>query len=237
MVNRWLNIAQRAIMPARCLLCGVKSGQRIDLCQGCHQDLPWLGHSCYRCALPLTVASETCCGKCQHQPPPFKKTLSLLHYHYPADHLITGLKFHQQLNYGRLLGTLLGIRVMADYEGSKLPQAIVPVPLHRQRLRERGYNQALEIARYCASETNLPLLVNCCRRVRSTMQQTGLQASQRKQNLRQAFSLTSAPWFDSVALVDDVMTTGATLSELSRIFLNAGIGEVHLWCVARTPLK
>ena len=237
MINRWLKIIHATIIPARCLLCGAQTDQRVDLCRGCHQDLPWVSGACYHCGLPLDVIHKSSCGRCLRKPPPFQRTLSLLHYHYPVDHLITGLKFHQQLSYARLLGTLLGISVINNYEASELPQAIIPVPLHRRRLRERGYNQALEIARFCARKTGQPLLNNCCQRVCNTKPQTDLQATQREQNLKNAFKLTSVPPLKSIALVDDVMTTGATLSELSQTFLNAGVRKIHLWCIARTPLK
>ncbi len=235
-VNKWLKYIQHIRAP-HCVFCNSKTQQTLDLCDACYQDLPWIKWACYRCGLPLAINSKIYCGACQQHPPPFDRTISLFHYNYPADQLIIGLKFQEKLNYGRMLGSLLGARILREYQTSSLPDVIIPVPLHNQRLKERGYNQAREIAHFCSKKTGIPLKTNCCKRIRNTTKQTGLHAAQRKQNLKHSFAITNKLTVNSIAIVDDVMTTGATLSEISNTFLRAGVKNIHLWCIARTPLK
>lgn len=189
---------------------------------------------CARCGIPFedAVLSAHLCGHCQHTPPPFSATLAAFRYASPISHLITGLKFHGHLEHARLLGLLLAQAVRERNPAP--PEVLIPVPLNRARLLERGYNQALEIARVTGRELCIELAAHHCTRPRVTPPQLGLPAAERQRNVRGVFAVTrELPW-RHVALVDDVMTTGATLSELTRLLLKAGVEQVDVWVVART---
>ena len=185
-VYNWLNSIQQILYPPRCLLCGADGDQDRDLCRDCAQDLPHNHHACARCALPLPPGSPVgvLCGACTRQAPSFDRCFAALEYDELSGFLISGLKFHHKLNHGRLLSQLL-----IDYlerQQAPLPDLILPVPLHRQRLRERGYNQALEIARLLGRYFERPVKPRLCRRMRDTPAQTGLDRKTRRKNLRQA---------------------------------------------------
>jgi ComF family protein len=213
-------------------MCGDPAKQEIDLCQPCQQELPWLEQVCNRCALPLTNA--TTCGSCLQQEPPFSKTLALWHYQSPIDHFIAGLKFNHHLVYARLLGKLLSKGLQSHYQHQALPECIIPVPLHVKRLQERGFNQALEIARSIAKKLKLKIDFKSCQRTRATEAQSALPAKQRHRNVKNAFTVTNSFHYKHVALIDDVITTGHTISELSSVLREAGVEQIDVWCCART---
>ena len=228
MVYNWLTKKHKY-----CLLCGLKAEQHPLICDGCYRDLPWLGHCCRRCALPIT-APASYCGRCLRKPPQLDFCQSLFYYSYPARELVSELKFNSNLKIARLLGRLLAQHLLATGL-TQLPQAILPVPLHQQRLKSRGYNQSVEIARYCADELALPIIWSGCERYRFTAQQTSLQLEQRHKNLKGAFRVTAAlP--SSIMVIDDVMTTGATLNELAATLHRAGVKHIQGWTICRTVL-
>ena len=170
------------------------------------------------------------CGACLINPPPFTHAFCPLHYRFPIDCLLPRFKFHGDLAAGELLATLMQWPVDPD----DLPQALVPVPLHRRRLRARGYDQALELARALGRGLHVPLQANALLRHRATDAQTQLGAVERQRNVRDAFVLRPGVALPAhVALVDDVMTTGATLAECARVLLAGGIQRVDVWTIAR----
>lgn len=236
MVNNWLNIAQ-LFLPEKCLLCRLKHTFDLQsgLCEGCTVSLPWLKNACFNCALPLNsiTSSNNICGQCQNNPPPFQQCHTLFHYQPPINRLISHLKFNQQLLYARVFGHLMAQFMQQRYTTSALPDMVIPVPLHKHRLRERGFNQAQEVARLCARRLSLPLNTQQCQRDKHTSHQLGLSAIERHRNMKKAFSSKSFKPNLRVALVDDVMTTGTTLRELSSCLRAAGCDEIHLWCIAR----
>lgn len=240
MVNYWSNIVQ-LVLPENCFLCQHSHdiNPQSGLCSGCTNNLPWLQQACYRCALPLTNAFDKSdpknqlCGQCQTQPPAFDVCHSLFHYQTPVDRLISRFKFNQQLSYSRMFGQLMAEHMRDCYQSEQLPDMVIPVPLHKRRLRERGFNQAQEVARICAKALSLPINTRQCQRNKHTDHQLGLSAIERHHNLRRAFSSQDFEPGTRVALVDDVMTTGTTLHELSTCLKKAGCEEIHLWCIAR----
>ncbi len=248
MVNKWLKNIQDKLYATTCILCNCVEVNEMALCDACRQELPWLTCACLSCALPLSspdtevIPGRQFCGACLQNPLPFSQCHCMFTYDYPVDRLIQQLKFQQKPGYGKILGKLMATLIQQHYQNTQFPDAIVPVPLHKTRLRERGYNQAYEIASSCATQLGIPLLIKNCRRIKATPHQSGLNASTRRKNLRAAFKilpsnstgLTQNP--RSIALVDDVMTTGATLAELSTAFQKSGTKEIHAWCVARTVL-
>lgn len=201
----------------------------MDLCRPCRASLPDLRHACLRCALPLPVGGVAC-GACQRHPPPIDAAFAPFRYEEPIAHLIKTLKFGSRHPVARLLGGLLaeGLGGRTD-----LPEAIIPVPLHPGRYRERGFNQALEIGRELAVRLSLPLAESLCRRVRATSAQAALAARERRSNLRRAFVVAGRLPFRRVAILDDVMTTGTTVYELARALRRAGAESVEVWVCAR----
>jgi len=220
----------RARVPQSCQLCGGR-GMAGPLCAPCLEDLPWLPRAgCAVCALPL--ASGSVCGACLDRPPRFDRVTAALAYRYPADGLIHACKYGRRLALARLLGGLLAQRVARD--GDADVDALVPMPLSDARLAERGFNQALEIARVVATSTGIPLLARACRKVADTPAQASLPWKERARNVRRAFVCDAGLDGLRVAVVDDVLTTGATLNELARVMRRAGAAEVRGWVVART---
>jgi ComF family protein len=197
------------------------------LCEPCVADLPWLPRGrCDTCAVPL--ASGTVCGACLDLPPRFDRVQTPFAYRFPVDALIHGLKYGGRLALARPLGEALAQAVPRDAD------AIVPMPLARGRLSERGFNQALEIARVVAARAGIPLLPLACRKVVDTPPQATLPWKERAKNIRRAFVCDADLRGKRIAVVDDVLTTGATLNELARVLRKAGAAEVAGWVVART---
>ena len=231
-VDNWL----AWLLPRACVLCHQSSGAT-SVCDGCRDDLPWLGATCLRCGLPLPAgASPGLCGGCGGRRPSQAeaRVLAAFSYEYPVDRLVTGAKFHRQLHFARALGELLALALVGSGAAAQPPDLLVPVPLHRQRLLERGYNQAEEIASPVAAALGLALSPRLCQRVRHTPEQTGLSAAQRRRNLRHAFAVRGACAGARVAVIDDVITTGSTAAALAQALRAAGAAEVQVWAVART---
>ncbi|WP_329743449.1 ComF family protein [Dyella sp. A6] len=221
----------RWLMPPRCLLCGAAGADGIDLCAACAAELPRNRTCCARCALPLPTPAAVC-GTCQRRPPPWHAAWAPFRYGWPLDRLESRYKFGADLAAGRALATLWQREPMVV----ERPALIVPVPLHRTRLRRRGYNQALELARPLARHTGIPWRHDVLRRVRATGAQTELDAVARRRNMRGAFALDHATALPAhVAVLDDVMTTGATLAECVRVLKRAGVQRVDVWALARAP--
>jgi ComF family protein len=229
MVYNWREIFQRLILPGHCTLCQATDPSGLGLCPYCRTDLPWIGTGCPRCALPLTVPGQPC-GACQTRPPPFDTTVALFHYAPPVDTLVQQLKFGQGLHLARLFAELLSDR-LAD---APRPDCILPVPLHPRRQCERGFNQALEIARPLARRLSCRVDIATCVRARATPPQAQLSAVQRRRNLRDAFRIARPLTVRHIALLDDVMTTGSTLAALAGLLRRAGAERIDVWVCART---
>lgn len=227
----WWRTALDYLLPPRCVLCGGSSGA-VCICAGCSEDLPWQGPYCRRCALPLGSARDETCGACIRKPPPFTRTVCPLRYDFPADRLVQAFKFKRQLSAGRVLSHLLCEAV--TQLDAKLPDMLIPVPLHRWRMFKRGFNQAGEIAAYAGKIFQLQVLAGALRRQRNTPAQSGLSRRQRRRNLHGAFDWHGgAKPGRHVALIDDVMTTGTTLTECAGVLKRAGVKRVDVWVVAR----
>ncbi|WP_462321938.1 double zinc ribbon domain-containing protein [Halochromatium sp.] len=245
----WQRVAEQALAllyPPTCVLCGAPGEAERDLCAGCHADLPLIGPHCARCAQPFPGREDQSsasgpdaagiCGRCQRQPPPFERCIAAFRYQGPLPSLVGGIKFQSRLNLIRLLGDLLADALDEESQrpGWQPPMAILPVPLHPRRLRTRGYNQALELARVVGRRRAIPVTHSCCRRRRATQAQSELDERLRFANIRGAFEVTSeVP--RRVAILDDVVTTGATVSELARTLRRAGCEQIDIWALARTP--
>jgi ComF family protein len=228
--SRLLHWTGRCLLAPRCLVCAEAGVDGLDLCRWCRAELPWNEPACPRCALPLAPGVD--CTRCLAEAPPFTRAHAAFRYEFPVDRLLPRFKFHADLAAGALLATLL----QWSLDPGDWPLALVPVPLHRSRLRRRGYDQALELGKSLARATGLPLLPSRLRRLRATQAQTELGASARRRNVAGAFALAPGPPLPAhVALVDDVLTTGATAGECAHLLLDAGVERVDLWTVASAP--
>ncbi len=232
-VNYWLKNSHEWFLPSSCALCGRAGQPGRDLCAACASELPYLKTACFGCAIPLSHVGV--CGQCQQQPHSFDSAWAAFDYQSPVDHLIQSLKFNGKLYSARLLGELMAERVVvADLD---LPELLLPVPLHASRLRQRGFNQALELARPVAHSLGLPLRPGLCCRLRPTQAQTGLDAKARRRNLKGVFEVAAMPGVTHVAIVDDVMTTGSTAEMLAKALKRAGVARVDVWVCARAALR
>ncbi len=232
MVNNWLNIIQNKWLPPRCILCGRPGFDDLDLCYGCYSDLKRNQSCCYRCGehFEVAVAAAQMCGRCLKKPPEFDETYAPFLYYDVMRYLITELKFHNRFKHARLLSKLL-----ANYiaEAAQPPDCIIPIPLHQSRYRQRGFNQAIEIARHLSKQLAIPLDLTTCVRTRDTAHQTDLPAKQRKKNVKSAFSVIRPLKARHIAIVDDVMTTGATADALAHTLKTHGAAQVDVWVCAR----
>ena len=232
-VDGWWRRLGFLLLPPRCLLCGERGTSGRELCARCHSGLPWNAMHCARCALPLTQPAAFC-AHCLRHTPSFDRVLAPLQYASPLDTLIMRFKFKEDLAAGNLLADLVIDAIRTST--MPLPDLIIPVPLHERRLRERGFNQSLELARRIGKAFARQVDGATLRRMRATEVQSVLAAKARRQNVRGAFA--SAPGrIDgrSIALVDDVVTTAATVNECATILKRAGAREVNVWAVARAP--
>ena len=220
-------------LPTICVLCGGKSDRTLNLCLPCETELPRFQFNCWQCGLPLPNEKNSHCGQCLQQPPPFDRTIALCAYEKPVTNLIMAIKFQHDLCNARLLGKLLAKRVAEQYQQQALPECIIPVPLHKKRLRRRGYNQALEIARPIAKQLQLAMPYKTCRRSKATQPQAETPVKKRAQNVKNAF-IVSPLSAKHVAIVDDVITTGHTVAELARGLRKVGVEKIDIWCCART---
>lgn len=231
MVYNWLEIEHF------CPLCDERCEGDHSLCSACEADLPWLGGQCSICALPLPAAGMTC-GQCLKRPPAFDHVATPWRFDFPVDSLITRFKHQSRWPFGRLLAEQLARHLLHAFdEGLPRPSALLPVPLARKRLRQRGFNQATMLADWLSPVLEIPVRNDLLQRIHDTPSQQQLDAAARHRNLRRAFALPDPQplrgqhW----AIIDDVLTTGATAEALARLLKQAGATRVDIYCLARTP--
>ncbi len=222
------------LFPGICVLCRSPSRRAIDLCPSCEGAFTGNERCCRVCAGPLLASgADRVCGRCIATPPPWTRTLAPFTYAPPFTAVIEGLKSGNGLRQARILGALLSAAAKAAYAATELPDALVPVPLTRRRLRQRGFNQAALLARSTARRLGLPFLPNHLTRVRNAPPQRSLPRRARLTNVRRAFALKRPVTHRRIALVDDVSTTGATAHAASTVLLAGGAEEVHVWVAAK----
>ena len=228
-VYRLFDRLAAAALPARCVLChGPGQPPSLDLCAACEADLPWLAGACARCGEP---SAEPCA--CAGLARPYARCHAAFDYAFPLDRLVQALKYEGALANARVLGHALAQSLRRAAREADV-DAIVPIPLHRARLVERGFNQSLEIARTVRTSLGLALLPAALERTRATAAQVGLARAARRDNVRGAFAGRRACVEGRrLALLDDVVTTGATVAEAAVALRAAGARHVDVWCLAR----
>lgn len=228
----WKNRLMGLFYPPVCVLCqGPVAGDRL-LCRACVEELPVIEHGCRQCGRILPQTAGEVCGRCLHRRPPYDVVFAPFVYAPPLDQLVAEFKFRGRLTHATLFAQLLV--TAAERKHMPPPAYLLPVPLHRSRLRERGYNQAIELARPLARHWNVRLDVNSVCRSRPTPAQMRLSARERLRNLRGAFEVRQGVRLpERVTIVDDVMTTGTTVGELTKTLHQAGVRRVEVWVLAR----
>lgn len=228
-INKCLKYNHKAF-SSRCLLCfSCVKNSHLSICSQCISDLPWQTRSCCPQCGVISVQGEIC-GHCLKSPPAFDHTQSVCNYEYPLNAILQQYKYGNKLIVAELFGKLLADALPR----TDLPDVIIPMPLHPHRLKERGFNQAVEMARVTARELKLKLDVSICRRTLLSPPQASLPLKQRVKNMRNAFACDGQLNGLRVALVDDVMTTGASLNALAAAIKKAGASTVDCWVIART---
>ncbi len=225
-----LDQALRQFWPARCVACiGPATGR--DLCAACAAELQRNEPACPSCAQPLLVPAVAC-GRCLRKRPPFDAAWAPFRYAAPLDLLVQRLKFGADLAAGRVLGELW-VDALAQRARRADDAVLLPVPLARTRLAERGYNQALELARPLVRRFGLRLQPQGLRRIRPTDPQSGLDRRARQRNVSGAFAADPSLRGLHVIVLDDVMTTGATLAACARALNRVGVEQIEVWALAR----
>lgn len=227
-----IELLVHACLPQSCILCDEPVAAE-PVCASCKATLPDLPLArCPRCL--ITTIGSMPCGHCLHTPPAFDSAIACFAYAFPVDRLIQALKYQHQLYLASWFGRRLFEKVRRE---AVLPNYICPLPLTRAHQKERGFNQATEIARYLSRQLKIPLSYDLLR-IKEGPAQTRLSGSQRRQNVRNAYAVSKhskEPWTGAkVAIVDDVLTTGASVSEAARALKQVGAAEVVAWVVART---
>jgi len=225
-LNNCTKIVQ-SLLPQDCLLCGAAAGAG-KLCPACLTHLPYHpAPGCPACAIPTTNGEV--CGHCLKKPPAYDTTVAAFSYVFPLDALIQALKYGGNLAAVSVLAQPLLARVAAEPR----PDLLIPMPLFPTRLRERGFNQSIELAKPLARALDIPLAADAAERIRDTVPQASLPLKERRSNIKGAFGCNADLSGKSVAIVDDVMTSGATLDELARTLRRRGAAHISAWVVAR----
>lgn len=225
------------LLPPACLLCGERlpgGTPAVEFCPACRDGLPRPAPArCPICAIAYRIPNPGShhCESCLRQPPPFTRVYSVGPYAGTLQEAIQHFKYRGQLPLERPLGILLTEAVRTG--GETLPDLVIPVPLHRRRLRERGYNQALQLSRQLGRNLGVPVAPRLLQRVRETAPQQGLDAVSRRSNLKGAFAVTGVVAGRRLLLVDDVMTTGATVRACAGILRQAGAASVEVAVLGR----
>lgn len=235
---QYLRAGISACLPSSCALCR-QTGDAL-LCVDCRQQYFKKELSrCRQCAIPLAKHdAHFICGECLSSPPGFDGTVVASDYSAPADQLVLALKFGHRLALSALFAELLRDAALRATE-QHLPEILCAVPLGQQRLRERGFNQSLEIAKLLALQLGIRLDPELMRRTRETAQQSGLHPDERQKNVRNAFTPNQHAIElikgKHIGVVDDVMTTGTTLHEIATVLKRFGASKVTNYVFARTP--
>lgn len=215
---------------SQCILCNQPHRHKMAVCLHCIELMPLLGPCCRHCAYPLPDTHLLLCGRCIKKAPYFDQTHINYAFEEPLRSLLHQFKYHSGLYLGSFLSHLI-TRSLPD--AFTMPQCLIPVPMHPQRIKRRGFNQAAVLTQSLAKTLKLPYDFIHCQKIRNTEPQAFLDRKQRQKNLHQAFSSSKLP-YHHVAIIDDLLTTGSTANELARTLKNTGVQRVDVWCCART---
>ena len=226
---RFQRLASQLLNPAICLGCAyaLKPGQ--FFCANCITELKRLNNPCNLCGLENATSGNSCAA-CLYDPPRWQKMTAPLIYQGLTRNLLIQLKFAESLY---LASSLVSATIDHFRDSKPLPEVLLPVPLHRKRLLDRGYNQAFEIAQALSHLLDIPVNTRALSRIRDTDSQSGLSAYQREKNILKAFAYDTSTPYSHVAVVDDIVTTGSTANEITKTLHRAGVRCVEIWGLAR----
>lgn len=222
------------LLKQTCILCTSHNGGTLGVCDACISDLPW--HSTAQCPQCSLISDGSVCGSCLSSPPYFDASQALFTYDYPIDSLLQHYKYKETLHLANTFASLLGKKLSQSPTEQKI-DLIIPMPMHTTRLKQRGFNQALEIARLISKNMKIKLDYKTCQRIKLAPPQAGLSLKERVKNIRGAFHCQQSLSGSNVAIIDDVMTTGASMNELAKTLKQAGAAHVECWVIARTLPK
>jgi ComF family protein len=225
-----LSITQSLRLPSICTLCNQFHKSSLAVCSYCIKYIKPLGSTCRYCAYPLPDEGYLVCGQCIKKPPSFDQALIGYVFEEPLRKLLHQFKYHNGLYLTSFLSQLM---LQAIEKHSIAGQCLIPVPMHPQRLKQRGFNQAALLAKYLAKKLNLPYDLKSCQKIINTAPQASLDGEERKKNLRQAFHVKPLS-YQHIILIDDLLTTGSTANELAQAIKKTGVKKVDVWCCART---
>lgn len=234
MVNNWLNNTLSLFFPYRCVLCQQASDVARDLCVTCEslQTRTPTSH-CSVCAIPLPGATDAMlCGECLYSQPHYARAFIPYIYEHGIRTMVSQLKFNSRLIHARLLAELF--YTAARQQRLEPAEVLIPMPLHGRRQSQRGYNQSQLLAKAIGKHWGLPVASQYCRRTKHIPPQSGLTRKQRVKNIKGVFEIIHEVPYRHIAIIDDVMTTGSSVNELAKMFKQAGVQQVDVWCMART---
>ena len=228
-----LHFLEKLILPYYCVMCLEISDQRRDLCRQCQQELPVLANTCQQCGIAFSSAHHPPrCGPCVTRPPYFDTAIVGFDYQTPIDSWLRQFKFHKKGLYARILTEIYAEKLLQILKHP--PDALVPMPLHWRRRSQRGFNQAHIIARYLSRQLKIPILKPASvTRIKYTQAQSSLNSHSRKRNMQGAFSVQKFVEIDRIAIIDDIITTGNTVNELSKQLKLVGVKHIAVWAIAR----
>lgn len=224
------SIARSIRLPSICVLCNQFHCNISAVCMPCIELMPLLGYTCKHCAYPLFDGDYLVCGQCIKNTPHFDKTITAYRFEEPLRSLLHQFKYQQKLYLTSFLSQLI---INAWEEERIKPQCLIPMPMHPQKIKTRGFNQTVLLTRTLAKKLEIPMDLSSCQKVINTIPQAQLDGEDRPHNIRGAFHVSAMP-YQHVALIDDLLTTGSTANELAITVKKTGVERVDLWCCART---
>ncbi len=227
------------LLPGRCVICKAPSHRQIDLCQACEHELPTTPSPCAQCGMSCLAISnhDQICGTCVAHPPEYDRTFCAFTYVSPVNLLVKEFKNGHNLVFGKVMSQVLAKKYRATLVNRPAPHLLLPVPLHKNRLKLRGFNQATEIAQVISDTCRIKVNTRACSRHKENVDQKKLPANQRKSNVEQVFTLNRRFNGYRVAIVDDVLTTGSTVSALAELLRQHGASSIEVIALARTPKR
>ena len=238
-LNSRLSSRLDSLWPRRCLLCHqiVEPAvhhlpiHHLPICHCCYHDLPvFTGAYCNNLRLKPSIARGL-------KNPQFDQLVCLAAYQWPFNQWISALKFRRHVNLASTLGKLLSIHISNHLTTEELPEVLIPLPLYKWRRFNRGFNQADLIAKSLSKSLSIPIDYDALTRIKATKAQSGLGKLARKQNVKGAFEYKATQPYQHVAIIDDVITTGATVNQVCELLTQAGVAHISIWCICATPIE
>lgn len=233
MRQKLLSITQNLRLPVLCVLCNQFHKDKLAVCSDCIALLPKLGPACYRCAEPLADdTSYSLCGHCIKNPPHFDNAFIPFVFEEPLRSLLHTFKYHNGLYLASFFTHLMHKSVS---QMTIKPQCLIPIPMHKKKLKQRGFNQAVVLTQLLSKQLTIPYDLSCCKKIINTAAQASLNREQRQANVKRVFQASKIP-YTHITLVDDLLTTGSTANELAFTLKQIGVLQVDVLCCARRVL-